>query len=87
MIFYIKVGSETQFLITINFYSLNMVFIYTVNERIPSTILYMLQNNEREKNTQNEQTQSEFIAMKEKKHERLTMHMVKKRAKITFVHS
>ena len=40
MIFYIKVGSETQFLITINFYSLNMVFIYTVSERITLTILY-----------------------------------------------
>ena len=73
MIFYIKVGSETQFLITINFYSLNMVFIYTFNERIPSTILCMLQNNEREKNTEKEQTQSEFIAMKEKKHVRKNM--------------
>ena len=45
MIFYIKVGSETQFLITINFYSLNMVFIYvhsSVNERIPSRIIMRL---------------------------------------------
>ena len=50
-----------------------MVFINTVDERIPSTILYMLQNNEREKNTEKEQTQSEFIAMKEKKHVRKNM--------------